>query len=68
MLLVGSFPFNSFLSGLFASAGFFVITACLRMQLAPETAGAFAFSPQRAVADYALCGCLLMLTAWNFMG
>jgi hypothetical protein len=26
MLLVGSFPFNSFLAGLFCSVGFFVLT------------------------------------------
>ena len=33
MLAVGSFPFNSFLAGLFCSGGFFVLTAALRMQL-----------------------------------
>lgn len=29
MLLVGSFPFNSFLAGLFCSVGFFVLTGAL---------------------------------------
>jgi hypothetical protein len=39
------------------------------MQLNPANAPHFAsLSPERAVADYALCGCLLLLTAWNFMG
>ena len=41
----------------------------LRMQLNPANAAAFpGLSPERAHADYVLCGCLLFFVAWNFMG
>lgn len=67
-LLVGSFPFNSFLSGLFCCLGFFVLTVCLRMQLDPTNKDFEGISPERAFADYVLCNCVLFLGVWNFMG
>lgn len=69
MLLVGSFPFNSFLAGLFCSGGFFVLTASLRMQLTPANKAEFeGLTLQRAMADYVVAGMLLFFVTWNFMG
>lgn len=68
MLLVGSFPFNSFLAGLFCCLGFFVLTVCLRMQLDPSNKDFKDISPERAFADYVLCNMVLFLGVWNFMG
>nr|AOT82156.1 defender against cell death 1 [Botryococcus braunii] len=68
MMLVGSFPFNSFLSGVFSSVGFFVLTVVLRMQANPANKDFKNLSPERAFADYVLCSCLLFYVAWNFMG
>lgn len=36
MLLVGSFPFNSFLAGIFCSVGFFVLTGALVLSSGPS--------------------------------
>lgn len=69
MVAVGSFPFNSFLAGLFCSGGFFVLTASLRMQLTPANKGEFpGLTLERAVADYAVAAMLLFFVTWNFMG
>ncbi|KAF0693293.1 Aste57867_15727 [Aphanomyces stellatus] len=70
-LLVGTFPFNSFLSGFIATVGVFVLTVSLRMQIDPSNAAAFAAdprSPQRAFADYLFCNLVLFLVVMNFMG
>lgn len=84
MMLVGTFPFNSFLAGFFCSLGFFVLTGagpaaglapappptvCLRMQLDPTNKDfKDSISPERAFADYVLCNLVLFLAVWNFMG
>ncbi|EIE25632.1 hypothetical protein COCSUDRAFT_83639 [Coccomyxa subellipsoidea C-169] len=68
MLCVGTFPFNSFLSGFFCSIGFFVLTVSLRMQVDPSSDEFKGLLPERAYADFVLCGCLLFLVVWNFMG
>jgi len=68
VLLVGSFPFNSFLAGLFSCIGFCVLTVCLRMQIDPANKDFKGMSPERAFADFALCNGLLHLVIWNFMG
>lgn len=68
LLLVGSFPFNSFLAGFFSCVGFFVLTVCLRMQIDPANSDFKDMSPERAFADYVLCNALLHLVIWNFMG
>ncbi|KAL0052199.1 hypothetical protein WJX82_009674 [Trebouxia sp. C0006] len=38
LLLVGSFPFNSFLAGFLSCVAFCVLTVCLRMQIDPSNA------------------------------
>ncbi|KAG9411877.1 Dolichyl-diphosphooligosaccharide-protein glycosyltransferase subunit dad1 [Aphanomyces cochlioides] len=70
-VLVGTFPFNSFLSGFLSTVGVFVLTVSLRMQIDPSNQQAFAASPrspQRAFADYLFCNCILFLVVMNFMG
>lgn len=65
--LVGTFPFNSFLSGFISTVGSFVLTASLRMQVNP--ANKFSgISEERAFADYLLCNFILHLVVANFMG
>eukprot|EP00163_Fabomonas_tropica_P015501 TRINITY_DN2829_c3_g1_i1.p1 TRINITY_DN2829_c3_g1~~TRINITY_DN2829_c3_g1_i1.p1 ORF type:complete len:117 (-),score=13.18 TRINITY_DN2829_c3_g1_i1:919-1245(-) len=66
--LVGTFPFNSFLSGFFACVGCFILTACLRIQVNPANASTFKISPERAYADYVFCNIVLFITVMNFMG
>nr|CAG4636690.1 EOG090X0KAT [Eubosmina coregoni]SVE70200.1 EOG090X0KAT [Eubosmina coregoni] len=39
--LVGTFPFNSFLSGFISCVGSFVLAACLRLQVNPANKGQF---------------------------
>ncbi|KAA6418807.1 MAG: defender against cell death [Trebouxia sp. A1-2] len=68
LLLVGSFPFNSFLAGFLSCVAFCVLTVCLRMQIDPSNADFKGMSPERAFADYVLCNGLLHLVIWNFMG
>ncbi|CAK0743400.1 hypothetical protein CVIRNUC_001467 [Coccomyxa viridis] len=66
--VVGSFPFNSFLSGFFCSLGFFVLMVSLRMQVDPSSTEFKSLLLERAYADVIFCGCLLFLIVWNFMG
>ncbi|CAE7656227.1 DAD1 [Symbiodinium sp. KB8] len=67
MSLVGTFPFNSFLSALAACAGVFVLTVGLRMQVTDP--GKFGGrSQQAAFADYVLCNIVLFLVTLNFIG
>nr|CAG4638871.1 EOG090X0KAT [Cyclestheria hislopi] len=50
---VGTFPFNSFLSGFISCVGSFVLGVCLRLQVNPENKGQFGkISPERAFADF----------------
>lgn len=79
--LVGTFPFNSFLAGFIACIGAFVLTgtknnffshllASLRKQVVLEIREKEFKNnlPERAYADYILCGVLLFFTAVCFMG
>lgn len=124
VFFVGSFPFNSFLSGFFCSLGFFVLmgklpgtaqpdgnavhqatilcapsqqsvtmsagpfvycavelpcgrirhfvfyasAVSLRMQVDPQSTEFKSLLLERAYADVLLCGFLLFLIVWNFMG
>jgi oligosaccharyltransferase complex subunit epsilon len=68
MLLVGSFPFNSFLAGIFCAAGVGVLTISLRMQLDRSNTDFSGLSPERAIADYCLASIVLFMLVWNFMG
>jgi len=66
-LLVGTFPFNSFLSGFISSVGQFILTVNLRLQVTNDHEFA-SISPVRAYADYVLCNVILHLVVMNFMG
>eukprot|EP00873_Tetraselmis_striata_P008047 jgi/Tetstr1/428311/TSEL_018347.t1 len=68
LLLVGSFPFNSFLAGFLTCVGSFVTTLCLRMQVDPSNAGDVKFGVERAFADYVLANIVLFLVAINYLG
>jgi len=63
-VLVGSFPFNAFLSGVFCCAGTAVLTLCLRLQISSGQHAA----PDRAFVDYALAMVVLLLACWCYIG
>eukprot|EP00300_Choanocystis_sp_HF-7_P031524 c40945_g1_i1.p3 GENE.c40945_g1_i1~~c40945_g1_i1.p3 ORF type:complete len:109 (-),score=20.27 c40945_g1_i1:44-370(-) len=65
-VLVGTFPFNSFLAGFFSSVGTFILTICLRVQVNP--ANGLKISAERAFADYVFCNIVLHLVVVNFLG
>ena len=67
VLLVGQFPFNSFLAGFVAAVGFFVFTFCLRLQV--QNPHEFhGISKERAYADYVVCNVLLFFVVVTFIG
>jgi len=64
--IVGTFPFNSFLSGFIACFGTCILTACLRMQvLDPEK---FRITSERTFADYLVANLFLHLGCICFLG
>jgi oligosaccharyltransferase complex subunit epsilon len=65
--LVGSFPFNSFLAGVIAAAGFCIFTVALRLQVtSPQDF--HHISPERAYADFLICNIVLFFFVLTFMG
>jgi oligosaccharyltransferase complex subunit epsilon len=67
--LVGTFPFNSFLSGFISSVGSFVLAVCLRVQVNPQNKSEFVgISPERAFGDFIFAHIILHLVVINFMG
>ncbi|KAH3711027.1 hypothetical protein DPMN_070526 [Dreissena polymorpha] len=67
--LVGTFPFNSFLSGFISTVGSFVIGVCLRLQVNPQNKTDFTgISPERAFADFVFANLVLHLVVINFIG
>ncbi|ODM89267.1 Dolichyl-diphosphooligosaccharide--protein glycosyltransferase subunit DAD1 [Orchesella cincta] len=67
--LVGTFPFNSFLSGFISSVGCFILAVCLRIQVNPENKSLFLeISQERAFADFVIAHLLLHLVVMNFIG
>jgi len=67
--LVGTFPFNSFLSGFISSVGSFVLAVCLRVQVNPQNKTEFlGISPERAFGDFIFAHVILHLVVINFMG
>mmetsp|Transcript_2259 Transcript_2259/g.3751 ORF Transcript_2259/g.3751 Transcript_2259/m.3751 type:complete len:111 (-) Transcript_2259:15-347(-) len=64
--LVGTFPFNAFLSGFISTVGSFILTVCLRIQLNPKNE--FTVTPERAFADFLFASLLLHLVVFNFIG
>ncbi|CDQ71944.1 dolichyl-diphosphooligosaccharide--protein glycosyltransferase subunit DAD1-like [Salvelinus alpinus] len=68
-LLVGTFPFNSFLAGFISCVGAFILGVCLRIQINPDNKGDFlSISQERAFADFLLAHTVLHLVVINFIG
>ncbi|XP_072387284.1 dolichyl-diphosphooligosaccharide--protein glycosyltransferase subunit DAD1 [Diabrotica undecimpunctata] len=68
-LLVGTFPFNSFLSGFISNVSCFVLAVCLRLQVNPENKSQFSgISPERGFADFIFAHIVLHLVVMNFIG
>ncbi|KAM9520610.1 dolichyl-diphosphooligosaccharide--protein glycosyltransferase subunit DAD1 [Guaruba guarouba] len=66
---VGTFPFNSFLSGFISAVGSFILGVCLRIQINPQNKGEFqGISPERAFADFLFANTILHLVVINFVG
>ncbi|XP_073100205.1 dolichyl-diphosphooligosaccharide--protein glycosyltransferase subunit DAD1 isoform X1 [Elaeis guineensis] len=68
MGVVGSFPFNSFLSGVLSCVGTAVLAVCLRIQVNKENKEFKDLPPERAYADFILCNLVLHLVIMNFLG
>eukprot|EP00257_Ricinus_communis_P025658 XP_025013072.1 dolichyl-diphosphooligosaccharide--protein glycosyltransferase subunit DAD1 isoform X2 [Ricinus communis] len=68
MGIVGSFPFNSFLSGVLSCVGTAVLAVCLRIQVNKENKEFKDLPPERAFADFVLCNLVLHLVIMNFLG
>ncbi|KAK7345410.1 hypothetical protein VNO77_16014 [Canavalia gladiata] len=68
MALVGSFPFNSFLSGVLSCVGTAVLAVCLRIQVNKENKEFKDLAPERAFADFVLSNLVLHLVIMNFLG
>jgi oligosaccharyltransferase complex subunit epsilon len=67
--LVGTFPFNSFLSGFISCVGSFILGACLRIQTNPENKRFFSnISSERAFGDFVFASIALHLVVMNFLG
>ncbi|KAG0562035.1 hypothetical protein M758_9G126300, partial [Ceratodon purpureus] len=68
MAMVGTFPFNAFLSGVLSCVGTSVLGVCLRMQVNPANKEFTDLPPERAFADFVLCNLVLHLVIMNFLG
>ncbi|KAF2357554.1 DAD/Ost2 [Trinorchestia longiramus] len=67
--LVGTFPFNSFLSGFISTVGCFVLGVCMRLQANPQNKHEFeSISPERGFADFIFAHVILHLVIVNFIG
>lgn len=67
--LVGTFPFNSFLSGFISSVSCFVLGVCLRLQANFQNKSIFAgITPERGFADFIFAHVILHLVVMNFIG
>merc|ERR1739848_767381 len=67
--LVGTFPFNAFLSGFITCVGSFILGVCLRLQVNPQNKSQFeSISPERAFADFLFAHIILHLVVMNFIG
>lgn len=68
MAIVGSFPFNAFLSGVLSCVGTAVLAVCLRMQVNPKNKDFKDLPAERAFADFVLANLVLHLVIMNFLG
>jgi len=67
--LVGTFPFNSFLSGFISTVGCFVLGVCIRLQSNVQNKQQFdSISPERGFADFIFAHLILHLVVVNFIG
>jgi oligosaccharyltransferase complex subunit epsilon len=67
--LVGTFPFNAFLSGFISSVASFILGVCLRLQVNPANKSQFInISPERGFADFIFAHVILHLIVVNFIG
>ncbi|KAI2804540.1 hypothetical protein RDWZM_007900 [Blomia tropicalis] len=68
-LLVGTFPFNSFLSGFISTIASFVLGVCLRVQVNEQNKSDFYhLKDERAFADFIFAHVILHLVVVNFIG
>lgn len=68
-LIVGTFPFNAFLSGFISSVACFVLGVSLRLQVNPANKAEFGtISKERAFADFIFAHIILHLVVFNFIG
>lgn len=68
-LLVGTFPFNSFLAGFISCVASFVLGVCLRIQTNSENRSLFkGITPERAFGDFIFGHVVLHLVVINFLG
>lgn len=67
-VVVGPYPFNSFLAGFLSCIGTFVLTVALRMQATGGNKDFQESPPKRAFADFIVCNAILHLWVMNFMG
>jgi oligosaccharyltransferase complex subunit epsilon len=76
MIIIGTYPYNAFLSGFITSVGMFCNTgilllnksANLRIQLHPQNQSEIKISPERAYADFAFSSVVLFVFAICFVG
>merc|ERR1711981_700560 len=67
--LVGTFPFNAFLSGFISCVGSFILGVCLRLQVNPQNKTHFdGISPERGFSDFIFAHIILHLVVMNFIG
>ncbi|XP_076333074.1 dolichyl-diphosphooligosaccharide--protein glycosyltransferase subunit [Tachypleus tridentatus] len=67
--LVGTYPFNSFLSGFISCVASFVLAVCLRLQVNPQNKSQLHYiSSERAFADFIFAHIILHLIVMNFIG
>ncbi|XP_023331418.1 dolichyl-diphosphooligosaccharide--protein glycosyltransferase subunit DAD1 [Eurytemora carolleeae] len=67
--LVGTFPFNAFLSGFISCVASFVLGVCLRLQVNPANKVQFgSISAERGFADFIFAHVILHLIVVNFLG
>lgn len=68
-VLVGTFPFNAFLSGFISSVASFILGVCLRIQVNEKNKDDFfGLKDQRAFADFIFAHIILHLVVVNFIG
>jgi len=68
VILVGTFPFNSFLSSFICHVGLFALGVSLRLQLSPANIEFKWVSDERAFAEFAFCALVLFFIVFSFMG